>query len=524
MDDLGDEPVRIKQLEPVDAGEDHLVLGDAIKPPTEMSQLRSALDANLLREIAYKRLNPKLAKQDELRARFIAEAQITAKLDYPGIVPIYDLGVDSEGVLFYTMKRIRGVTLTEKMASTPAPKRSRRQLRELIEILIKVCDALVYAHHRKVVHCDLKPDNIMIGDFGETYLLDWGIAKLLSDESFPFEPHRKRLFGGRKEHKLPETDERAWGTPSYMAPEQAQGKNADIDPRTDVFGVGAILFEIINGHPPYVGDTDNSVLLQAMWGIERETIVPASRIYLPLVDVVAKATATEQSNRYGSMSEVRRDLDAFLRSGWLFERRRLPRGTLVVEEGSAAHEVFVVTSGECRAFKRVMGEQQWVGSAMGYGTVFGESGMIEGVTRSASVVATTDLEICVLDREDLAKDDASGDWMAQVLRSVVGRFVDKDRRVTELELRIGVDRLILDHLSRRGTSAPDGRWMAPWRELRDRIIVNVPQASSDPDGWALGELANRLGESLRALGEGVLGFGPYRIHVARDEVWVDASA
>ncbi|MFT3773787.1 MAG: bifunctional serine/threonine-protein kinase/formylglycine-generating enzyme family protein [Minicystis sp.] len=227
-----------------------------------MGEVRRVRDRVMGRVLAMKLLFPGLDHTPEAKARFLAEARLTASLQHPGIVPVHECGALPDGRLWFTMQEVRGRTLgaviamlhAEEEDDGPAPEAIRR----VLDIYARVCETVAYAHSRGVVHRDLKPDNVMIGAFGEVLVMDWGIAKA-SPDGAPFavgplstrspaqpSPDVTELLGDNRTR-----DGGVLGTPSYMAPEQARGERKHIGPRTDVYALGAMLYEILTGEPPY---------------------------------------------------------------------------------------------------------------------------------------------------------------------------------------------------------------------------------------------------------------------------------
>jgi hypothetical protein len=225
-----------------------------------------AIDSDLGREVAFKVVRPRVGEApvetpqqplaltppvtatpesstfDSLKARFLREARITAALEHPGIVPVYELGETPEGVPYYTMRFVRGNrTLAHALAETPMDQRLR-----LLDPFLKVCDTLRYAHARGVIHRDLKPANVALGEYGEVVVLDWGLAR---EHGRADEAHVAADAAS-----LPTTPRTAIGpvgTPGYMSPEAARGRPDELDRRTDVYSLGAILFEILTGRLPF---------------------------------------------------------------------------------------------------------------------------------------------------------------------------------------------------------------------------------------------------------------------------------
>src|SRR5262245_31299579 len=207
-----------------------------------------ARDPTLGREVALKELRPERAENPLVWARFLQEAKVTGQLEHPGIVPIYELGWrPQDNQPFYTMRFVRGGTLR---AAIQAYHRKRAEgsagaldLRALLDAFVAVCNAIAYAHARGVIHRDLKPANVVLGDFGEVLVLDWGLAKVLGEPADDTEPELSRPTLGDAPDDLTQAGQ-VLGTPAYMAPEQAAGRPDQVGRRTDVYGLGAILYEI----------------------------------------------------------------------------------------------------------------------------------------------------------------------------------------------------------------------------------------------------------------------------------------
>ncbi|MDB5348940.1 MAG: serine/threonine protein kinase [Planctomycetota bacterium] len=222
-----------------------------------MGQVILGLDVEIGREIALKVLIEKYRDSAKMALRFVEEAQIGGRLVHPAIVPVYEMGTFPDGRPFFVMKLVEGRTLADLLNSRSNPT---EDLPRYLSIFDQVCQAMAYAHFRRVIHRDLKSPNVMVGAFGEVQTMDWGMAKLISREGQPEVGGVIRTF---HDGSLATVDGSVKGTPNYMSPEQARGEGDRLDERTDVFSLGAILCEILTGRPPYLGESSDEILAKA---------------------------------------------------------------------------------------------------------------------------------------------------------------------------------------------------------------------------------------------------------------------
>lgn len=276
--------------------------------------------------------------------RFIAEAQLTGWLEHPNIVPVHELGLDAEGRVYFTMKRVKGRSLRQimdKLRQGHAATHAEFPLGKLLTILLKICDAIEFAHSKGIIHRDLKPENIMVGQFGEVLVMDWGLAKQIDKNQVANTPAADDTVRFKLEVALGAADEDSQqtregtisGTPAYMSPEQANGNVAELGQRTDVFCLGAMLYEMLCLVPPYLAASITNALDQArehdllhprtkldkvlkdeklkrafgQRGIERGRRFPRE-----LVSVAMRAMHKRRDQRYRTVADFKRDIENYL--------------------------------------------------------------------------------------------------------------------------------------------------------------------------------------------------------------------
>ena len=288
-----------------------------------MGEVYLALDRELQRHVALKVMTPEVAANVSLANRFTQEALVLGRLDHPHIVPIHDLGTDNRGRNYYAMKFVRGTTLKEVLHGLRQGQSAiveRYPLSRLLDVYGKICDAVAYAHSKDIIHRDLKPANIMIGEFGEVMVMDWGIAKILHQpENTPISTQIPSSGEGTQYGTI-------MGTPSFMAPEQAEGCLDLINQKTDIYSLGAILYNILTLKPPITGSsTDVEVMERIKSGDITPPITyndnasnltvllhcPDHQVPEALSAIAMQALSKEQSRRYSDVHSLQRDIAAF---------------------------------------------------------------------------------------------------------------------------------------------------------------------------------------------------------------------
>ncbi len=307
-----------------------------------MGLILNAKDLNCRRDVAMKIMGQSNVASKEQILRFIIEAQITAQLEHPSIVPVYELSVDANDDVYYTMKLVNGLTLVDILEDIKVDKTEaleRYPLMRLLTIFIKICEAMAYAHSKGVLHRDLKPENIMIGDYGEVLLMDWGLAKILEPgDSDPaqFDGERGSTDGGGlsmddidsilSDHDIEGTfrtiDGQIMGTPGFMPPEQALGKVKDVNIRSDVYALGGILYNILTLQPSVTARNLASIVDKIVTGDIRPPVAfndektfphcPNNKIPENLSAIAMKAMQPNPEDRYETVNALQSDIEKYI--------------------------------------------------------------------------------------------------------------------------------------------------------------------------------------------------------------------
>jgi CRP-like cAMP-binding protein len=442
-----------------------------------MGAVYKVLDQDLRRTTAMKVALPVVLRYPENAAYFVDEARITASLEHPNVVPVHDIGCDADNGLFFTMKYVEGEPLDEiieKVSAGCSDYPETYDLHQRLLIFRKVCDAVAFAHSRQVVHLDLKPENIMVGDYGEVLVMDWGIARQLQNEAAPAEGEQKPAT----RRSAAKCDIR--GTPAYMAPEQARGEVAALDAQTDVFLLGSCLYHLLAFVPPYLGDTECALkLAEAAVPMPPHEANPLAQIPDELGRIALKAMSRDKVNRYPDVRALVADLDNFMSGRVLTGQRVFEKDEELMRAGDEGTEAYVILQGRVEVYHETRDGRVKL-TELGPGEIVGEMALITHRRRSATCVAVEKTVVQVVTQqhmEDVMRKMPP--WLGRSVRALAERLQRVDgmvhpllvencfyhvlEQVTLLRQVMGEDATCHDTVEHR----------FPLQELEQRVALNL---------------------------------------------------
>ena len=416
-----------------------------------LGQVSLARDSHLNRQVALKEILPRYQNDSEKRKRFLREAEITGELEHPAIVPIYSVGFRENGSPYYAMRLIRGRTLRQVVEeyhreSNELERYSSMGFRRILGTFVEVCHAIEYAHTKGIVHRDIKPANIIVGENGETMVVDWGMAKKIgsedkandkaNDDTVAMIDSDEPTMSGSVDDLTNEGV--VLGTPAYMSPEQAAGKFERIGPSSDLFSLGATLYFMLTGCAPYSGNSHQEIVGSAIAGSyllpkRRQPRIPAS-----LEAICLKAMAIETDQRYSKINYLIEDIERWLadepvsvlpeslsQSAWRFMRRNRLQSQVIL--GAVA-----VVSVTAVVFSFLLNNQSNIAKA--------EKRTAIKLAQEKSVIAEEKTELADKVRASLLEANTQNKLSLSTLRTVVSNI---QRKLKPIDGAQGVRREIL---------------------------------------------------------------------------------
>ncbi len=370
-----------------------------------MGAIYRVMDEDLQRTSAMKVILPELKNDLATLKHFIREAKLTAFLEHPNIIPVHEIGLLPETGIYFTMKLARGESLKniiQKIKKGYPQYVLKYNLQKLLNIFRKVCDAVAFAHSRRIIHHDIKPHNIMVGKFGEVLLMDWGLSHYIGDPEKEYDPLIKKMLKNFQFLSVPEK-QTIKGSPAFMSPEQVKGDPGLLSERTDIFLLGATLYHIFTLSPPYEGKDIYEVLhkAQARNLVSPDKKNPTRKIPEELSRIIQKAMSFHPKDRYSNVEELIEDLENMMTGQWTQkETRFFKAGDILMKEGETGNSAYMILSGRVKILKKMHGRNV-VLDILKEGDMVGEMSLITKETRTATAVAVMDTEAAVLSQSFL---------------------------------------------------------------------------------------------------------------------------
>lgn len=398
-----------------------------------VGRVQAVFDKFLQRVVARKELNPDKVGDEDVSRAFVNEIQLMGHLAHPGILPIYDAVLSDKGEPSYVMGLADGRSLSTLLQvnpktgnGTPLP------LEQTVRILLKLSEALTYAHDRGILHLDLKPENIMMGNYGEVLIMDWGAARIYDLDRYNAHLQRYSDRIGYIERQ-PERENLMMGTPMFMSPEQFRSDRQALTPASDIFSVGLITYQMLAGRYPFRAKSLDELTDK----ICHETPPPVHEVNpdipLSLSRICEKMLAKGPENRYRHFAEVSNAIGDYQRSAAGFPVVEFKPGEIIFNEGDPGDYVYVVVSGKVGITIASGGKRKTI-AELGSHEPFGELAALTGNARTATAIALEKSVIRKISKQEIAAEiDKLSPWVGSIVEALSKRFVEMNERVLVLE-------------------------------------------------------------------------------------------
>jgi serine/threonine protein kinase len=385
-------------------------------------------DTFLNRIVAVKELKKENRKKSNCMQTFINEARLISYLDHPGVVAVYNTFFWDDRSLCYSMKMIEGSNLGVYLETFAPHTRLLHSLNPCLDIIKKICETLAFVHDRGVIHLDLKPENIMVGSYGEVLIMDWGTARLFNSK-----PYFDYLQRHADEPGLVKFEEEArdviLGTPMYMSPEQTCSTRDRLTPASDIFSVGILISEMLAGRHPFPAG-DLAALMRQIREYEPPPLHEVnSDVPRRLSQICARMLAKKPENRYRSFHEILADITEFQNSGQAFSTRTCRQGEIIFREGDPGDYAFIVILGKVGVFKSVDNCDTLV-AELGRDEIVGELAIFSGQPRTATIIALEPTVIRIMSRADVERElDKLSPWVGKMISGLSKRFINLNEKM-----------------------------------------------------------------------------------------------
>lgn len=401
-----------------------------------LASVASCFDKLLNRIVAIKKLKAKNMSNPHLVRSFLNEVKLLSYLDHPGVVPIYESFIKNDNQLCYSMKIIEGERLTKILESRPEYENTPGEwTNKFLGIFKKLCETLAYVHDMGIIHLDVKPDNILIGKYGEVMLLDWGNARLF--DKAPYQEYFKRYMKNKWQvYITPEDNNMILGTPNYMSPEQTNCDRESLTPSSDIFSAGIILYIMITGKHPFPEIEDTQLILAQIRNLKPRPVFKINKeVPLRLSMICEKMLEKDPLFRYHNFNEVMDDFDEFYNSGQAFATKSFKPGEIICKEHEIGEYAFKIISGKVRVFKTVQ-EKQTTLAILGKGEMVGELAVFSRQPRSATIIVLEPTVIQIMDKESVNTElEKLSPWVGKMISSLSSRFIDLNNKMVSLDMK-----------------------------------------------------------------------------------------
>ena len=388
-------------------------------------------DNNLNRAAAQKTLHENYRDDRSQLRSIINEVRLISYLKHPGVISIYDAFVGPEGDFTYTMELVEGEDLEDLLirledAGELLP------LAQGLKIFTKFCETLAFVHDKGVIHLDIKPSNIMLGQYGEVQILDWGTAHLFAPSRYEEFLHE---YGkdAKAEEIIHDRSDRIEGTIPFMSPEQTERPRNQLTPASDIFSTGIVMYRALTGRFPFSYDN----LERFLYDLHQVKPPPLHEVRgdipLRLSQICSKMLAKNIDERYQSFKEVLRDLEDLSNSGQMFEQRVYQEGETLIHEGEEGEQAFQIIDGVVEIFVQVDGKKKLLATRAS-GSIIGELSVFTKEPRSATVVALETTTVKLLNQQMVVEElEKLNPWVGHMVYQLSQRFVEQNKRILRLE-------------------------------------------------------------------------------------------